>query len=333
MRGARMDLKVSLNSIHENDIEGTLKESLKWIEFEKIVLPGARVFIKPNLTYPFHKEGVTTSPKVIEALVSILSKITTHITVGESDGGSNAWSADEAFKNHLLLDLRTEYGIDLINLSNAKREMVETAIDGKRIRMELPSLLLHETDVFITLPVPKIHVMTDVSLAFKNQWGCIPDVKRLRFHPDFNHNVLALNKILKTRIAVYDGTYFLDRNGPMEGDPIPMNLIIAANDPGAGDLVCCEIMGRKADKIGYLKLAQKLKMMPSNVQNIELNNDLDLFKKHQFRLEMTFLKFLGRLAFNSHFATKLGYDSVFAKKIHDLLYILRGRPQDIYPQW
>ncbi len=45
-------------------------------------------------------------------------------------------------------------------------------------------------------------------------------MKRLReHHADFARKVLAINKILKPRLAIFDGTWFLDRSGPLEGDP------------------------------------------------------------------------------------------------------------------
>lgn len=51
---------------------------------------GARaVFIKPNLTYPAYKEGVTTRIEFIEALVTCLREInsSTRIYIGEGEGG------------------------------------------------------------------------------------------------------------------------------------------------------------------------------------------------------------------------------------------------------
>lgn len=47
------------------------------------------VFIKPNLTYPKYKEGVTTRKEFVEQLVAALRMInsTTKIYIGEGEGG------------------------------------------------------------------------------------------------------------------------------------------------------------------------------------------------------------------------------------------------------
>jgi len=193
------------------------------------------VFIKPNFTYPCYKEGVTTSPLAIEALVQVLRNRTSHITICESDGGKNAWHAEDGFAGHGVLDLVKRYGVRAMNLTEQSREVVTTEIAGHCVEVELAAPMLHECDVFITMPVPKVHVMTGVSLGFKNQWGCIPDVERLHHHPNFAHVVLAVNKLLRTRLTVFDGTYFLNRTGPMNGDPVPMNLVVVSDNPAAGD--------------------------------------------------------------------------------------------------
>jgi len=77
--------------------------------------------------------------------------------------------------------------------------------------VEPPVLLLREVDVFITLPVAKVHAMTGVSLGFKNQWGCQPTTMRLRNHPQFAHKILLINRLVRPRLALFDGTWFLDR--------------------------------------------------------------------------------------------------------------------------
>jgi uncharacterized protein (DUF362 family) len=327
-----MSFKVFVDSFKDNGIHQTISAAFDWIDLGKIVFPGAKVFIKPNFTYSYYKEGVTTSPNVIEETVKLLSGFTSNIIIGESNGGSNAWQAEEPFAAHNLPHLSEKYGVKLVNLSKMPSEMAETNIAGKSVRVELPSLLLHEVDVFITMPVPKVHVMTILSLAFKNQWGCIPDVKRLRYHSNFDYTVLAVNKLVKTRIAIFDGTYFLDRTGPMVGEPVPMQMIIAANDPGAGNLVCSEIMGFPPHAIRHQRLAQKIGMMPKGLSAVILNKDLAQFRIHPFELQRTLKNYLALAAFRNGFLSWLVAESALAKPIHQIYYAIFGAP-DMAAQW
>lgn len=314
-----------------SDIQQKMQEALTWVG--EVIKPGNRVFIKPNFTYPFYKPGVTTSPALIEAVVSLLTKKGAVVSIGESDGGFHAWRAEEAFAGHHVPEICARCGVQVVNLSRLPAEVVATEVAGQKIHVKLPSMLLHEVDVFVTMPVPKVHVMTGVSLGFKNQWGCIPDVKRLRYHPDFGHVVLAVNKLLQPKLAVFDGTYFLNRTGPMAGDPVRMNLLITSNDPGAASLVCCEVMGIDPNRIGHLRLAMQEGMMQRSLAEVKVNIDPLQFYHEKFVLERTLMNWVALAAFHSKLATWLLYDSKFAKPIHDLVYLIRGRPEDTNPQW
>lgn len=314
-------------------LRSRVHEALAFVQTCRFLSADSRVFLKPNFTYPFYKPGVTTSPAVIEAVVEFLKQWTSHITIVESDGGSHAWKAEASFEGHGIPEMCRRYGITSANLTALPREMAATEVGGREVSIELASPMLHESDLFITLPVPKVHVMTGLSLAFKNQWGCIPDVKRLRNHPDLPYKVLAINKLLRTRIALFDGTFFLDRTGPMDGDAIPMNLIVASDDPGAGSLACCEIMGIDPSTVAHKRLAMRVGMMPRRLDDAVLNTPIDAFKTRRFTLERTALNRVSLAAFRSRFLTWLVWNSYWAKPIHELLYLVRGRPKDMTPYW
>jgi len=305
-----------------------ISEALNWIDWKAIVNQEARIFIKPNLTYPFYKPGVTTSPEIIEAIISILATRSSNITVGESDGGSHAWKAEKAFAGHSLYKIADKYRAKVVNLSRIESEHVEVEVGSKKASIELPSLLLHDIDVFITVPVPKVHVMTRVSLGFKNQWGCIPDVMRLKNHPQFNEKIVAINKLLNPQIVIFDGSYFLDRTGPMDGDVVPMNLLIASNDIGAGSLARCKIMNIAPRKVKHFQIAKKEGMFPSSLEEIEFNDNIEKFSNRQFKLERSILNYMALATFNSKWGTNLVYFSPLAGPIHRVLYAIRGEPSD-----
>lgn len=70
------------------------------------------VFLKPNFTYPFFKPGVTTTREVMVAVIEYLKDHgCTRIVTGEGEGGYNAFSMDETFKNYRLDELVRSHGI------------------------------------------------------------------------------------------------------------------------------------------------------------------------------------------------------------------------------
>lgn len=316
---------------NDAEIEPNIREACEALALTDDIGPGTRVSIKPNYTYPWYKPGVTTSPVVLEATVRVLRDYTPHIRIVESDGGSYAWTAEQAFAGHNVPMICRKYGIAAVGLTQQPRKLARTIVEGREIEMELPTVLLEETDFFITMPVPKVHAMTGVSLGFKNQWGCIPDVKRLRHHPDFSHKIIAVNKLLKTRLGIFDGTYFLNRSGPMDGDPVRKNMIIVG-EVGLATAVCCDLMQVNPAEVAHLKIAIKEALMPASVSPIQCNADLASLRS-PFRLERRALDWISLAVFRSSAMTRLCYDSGFAAPLHSLLYMIKGKPKDFAPVW
>jgi uncharacterized protein (DUF362 family) len=300
-----------------------IREALAFLNVTQIVPVGARVFIKPNLTWRTPLPGVTTTPAFIEACVSVVKELTAHVTVGESDGGYHGFCAEEAFQSHGLYELARRYDIEVLNLTRQESEAVTGTVAGRSVKVDLPKVLLHDIDVFLTLPVPKIHATTRVSLAFKNQWGCIPSPMRLHHHAQFARKVLLINRALRTRIALFDASYILDRTGPMIGDPIPMGLILASANPGSGSLACCRVMGVDPWSVQHHRLARQEGMMPASLDSLVLNQPIEPFCSHRFYLRRNLMNWVQAGAFRSEFLTRLIYDSSFADACHRVLYSVR----------
>jgi uncharacterized protein (DUF362 family) len=288
--------------------------------------PNTRVALKPNLTYPHHKPGVTTSPEVIRTAVKVIWDYSKHITAVESDGGYGAWTAKEAFEGHGLLDVAKEFGIQVVNLCDGEREYINVQPCRRSYYVPLPKLLMHEIDVFITMPVPKIHAMTVVSLGYKNQWGCIPDTMRLRRHFIFNDAIVAINRALRPAV-LGDGTVFLDRHGPMDGEAIRMGSIIAASDVGAFDRYVSELMGMDWRRIPHLCRAAAQGDMPRSLNEISFNISPTEARTHTFSLARSPRDWLALFGFRSRFMTWFGYECWFGRVIlHAILYGIVGRP-------
>ena len=256
----------------------------------------------------------------------MLRERTPHITIGESSGGYHSFPAEAAFESHGLYDLHDRFGVEVVNLTNLEAETVTGMVAGRPVEVRLPKMLLDGVDVFLTLPVPKIHTNTTVSLAFKNQWGCIPDPMRLREHAQFAEKIVLINRVLKPALVLFDATYMLDRSGPMIGSPVRTNYLIASDDPGAGSLACCRIMNIPPSTVRHLRLAQSEGMMPESLSGVELNQPIEPFCKHRFTLHRTAVNWVSYAAFHSEFLTRIVYDSNAADRLHRALYSVRRNP-------
>jgi uncharacterized protein (DUF362 family) len=285
------------------------------------------VVIKPNLTYPRYKEGVTTRKEFVEGLVVALRQInsTTKIYIGEGEGGYNTFSMTEAMRAMGYFDLERSYpNLKIINFSQQPSREVEFDTPFGNYALRLPQIFFDEVDFSISCPLPKVHCMTKLSLSYKNQWGCIPDAMRLKNHYRFGSIIPKISEILKFRYAFLDGRYGLDNNGPMVGTPVEVNWFVASNSLGAFDRVLSDLMGFYYRKIAHLKTAESYGLIPDQ-RKIELIGDPGKLKR-KFTLKRNFWNYPALAAFHSKHLTHLFYFSRCAKLLHDIMYTFRERP-------
>lgn len=214
--------------------------------------------------------------------------------------------------------------VKIINLSKVPSKEIEIDTDRGPYKAALPEIFFDEIDFLISCLVPKVHCMTKITLSYKNQWGCLPDVMRLKNHYMFDYIISKLSDILKFRYAFLDGKYGLNSNGPMVGDPIEVNWFAASNSLGGFDMIVSEMMGFDWERIGHLKMATEYGFLPKR-EDIEIVGDLES-PKRKFVLKLNLWNYPALAAFNSEKLTHLFYFSKWAKLLHDVMYTFRKKP-------
>lgn len=285
------------------------------------------IFIKPNLTYPHFKAGVTTRRDYVAALVAALRNIntTTKIYIGDGEGGYNSFSMTDAMKDMGFYEIAEAYpNVEIVNLSHLATRKMELKANGKPYSLNLPKLFFSEIDFSITCPLPKVHCMTGITLSFKNQWGCLPDTMRLKNHYVFDEIISQISDVLKFRYAFLDGKYGLNNNGPMMGDLVEVNWFVASNSLGAFDLVVSGMMGFDWRRIGHLKMAEMYGFMPKEDEIQIIGDPVSLRRK--FTLKRNFWNYPALAGFHSKSLTHLFYFSMWSKLLHSVMYTFRKRP-------
>ena len=315
---------VAIESLTDSTYPAAVEAALTQVGFFADVPAGARVFLKPNLTFPEFRPGVMTSLECLRAVTECLVARGYRVVIGEADsGGYNRFSMDEVFKGMGIYELAKASGAEVVNLSFTEPEWVELRAGWRKLRVPFPKLLLREIDAFITLPVPKIHMNTLVSMSIKNQWGCIQEPnERLKLHPYFAEVMYEFNRRLPRAYSLIDGRYGLNRTGPMLGDVIDFHFVLASNDLVAADRVCCRIMQIAEERVAYLRYFRERGWW-TDYAAIQLNTDPARFQKVPFYLVRKWTDYPGLICFNNAFLAWLGYHSPLAGFAHWLLYLFR----------
>ena len=308
-----------------------LAEAFAWSGILEGIRSADAVLVKPNLTFPKYREGVTTTPRFIEAVLTVLAESGKKVYVGESDGGYGSFRIGEAFRNFGLPEMCRRLGAELVNLSDIERVEVPFHSGSKVARIALPRFLCEGNVHTLTLPVPKVHCMTGISLSLKNQWGCLPDPMRLRHHVHFDNVIYAINSALKVRYTVVDGTFGLDRNGPIiEGNPVPLGWYLVSANPLAADAVAAHLIGQDLSRIPHYALAFAAGAVPA-LADIETNAPKEAIDAARvpFRLRRNLWNYLAKTAWYSSVWNRLVYESPASKALHDLMYLFRERPKEL----
>jgi uncharacterized protein (DUF362 family) len=309
-----------------SDLKKDISQSLDFIEWKKHFSQDSTVFIKPNFTFPYYKEGITTNPEVLRNLLELLKDNASRVIVGESNGGNHSFTADQAFKGHGMYEICRETGAELVNLSTVPSETVKSIIQGKSVKVELPKMLLHDIDCFISVPVLKVHVMTNVTLSMKNLWGCYPDTMRCLHHKYLSRKLALITRSLNPQLILIDGTYALDGHGPMYGTPIKTDLILSANNPVVADALGSAVMGIPLKNVDHIMVAEKEGLGITDLSKIKINDEWKKYSR-KFEVNKTLIDTLSWILFNSETCAKCVMDSPFTPSIFKIGTKLRNKEE------
>ncbi len=306
------------------DYRPCIQEGLEYIGVLQQIGRGDRVAVKPNLTFPEFRQGVMTSPAAVEALLEILISRGARVTICESDsGGYNRFSMTEVFQRTGLRKVAERLGAEIVNLSHEPSRLIPVRSGIRKLQVPLPSRILDRTDWFISMPVPKVHLNTRLSLSIKNQWGIIQQPsQRLKLHPYFTEVIHAISRVLPRAVAVMDGQFGLTRSGPLRGDAVPLGWTLVASDLYTCDLVAASLMGIDHRRVPHLRTILRREGR-EDIRQIQFNVPIDPFVSNAFYLKRVWTDYPGLLTFHSRLLAFVGYESGLAKPLHKLLYLFR----------
>jgi len=223
-------------------------------EVKDAVKDAARVLIKVNLiSTKTYETGVTTDPLVVDALICKFKEFHGEVAVIEADATST--DADKAYKATGLDKICESNDVKFINLSKEK-ERVKLPIPNHEVlkEIEVPKILLDSA--IISAAKMKTHEETVVTLGMKNMFGLLPEKQKSKFHSlGIDKVIVDINTVLKPKLTVIDGFYALEGPGPIRGNPVKMDLIIAGRDPVATDATTCRIMDIDPHEVYHIRRA------------------------------------------------------------------------------
>lgn len=219
------------------------------------VKAGDKVLLKPNLlTAKSPEKAVTTHPIVVQAAAEMVLDCRGKPFIGDSPSGSPGAAI---FRSTGMKEIADKLKIETVNFSHS--EMTEGEARGNSYFFARPAL---ECDLIINLPKLKTHALTMFTGAVKNLYGCLPGFQKGNWHRrapknnQFSQVVVDVFARFQPRINIMDGILAMEGDGPSNGRPRLLGIILASNNAPALDRIAAEIIGFQPEEILTTRFAE-----------------------------------------------------------------------------
>lgn len=235
-----------------------LENAFALIAPERKIKPGQKVLIKPNFLRAKSVEAaVTPHPSLIMEACRLVIDLGAKPVIGDSPAMGTA----QAVAGKLgLSDPAKNSGVEIINLSRPIEVVLKNPIKYRKLEL---SAQVFEFDRIINLAKLKTHDLMLLTLSVKNLFGCVAGKRKPAYHLEAGHKpelfadlLLEIYKCLlpSVSISIIDAVIAMEGNGPGNGDPRKLGLLMASADAVALDRVAGEVVGMPYD---YNLIAQQ----------------------------------------------------------------------------
>ena len=264
---------------------------LQLLRDHKVSVQGKRVVLKPNLVEFDPATTINTHPLLVHATLEAFRAM----------GAADVRIAEGPGHRRVTLDLADAAGYfstiprfeDLftdLNLDDVAQ------VQWRKPFSRLESVYLPHTalgcDLLVSIPKMKTHHWVGATLSMKNFFGVVPGAvygwpKNVLHWAGISECIADLHASFPHHFAIVDGIVGMDGNGPIQGNPKQVGVLVAGSDMVAVDATCCRIMGIDPVLIHYLRLAQTSNQtLEQNVRQIgesiaSVQNAFDLIPEFQ----------------------------------------------------
>jgi len=205
---------------------------------------GKRVLIKPNLLAAREPErGVTTHPAVVGGVIDFFRAHGAEVAVGDSPAGALR-GVKRVWENTGMLDLCEARGVPLVNFEASG--CITRSVEGRDYPI---AGALSDYDLVASVPKLKGHVLTLITAAIKNVFGCVPGFQKSALHlehprPGAMSKVLVdVFSLVRPWVTLVDAVEAMEGDGPSSGSVRRLNFVAAARDCVALDACLSRIIG------------------------------------------------------------------------------------------
>ena len=247
---SQSDLIIAHNGTPKELLLAALKE---FGGIEKVVQRGQKVVIKVNISFRMTPEhAVTTNPELVDALIDECRRA----------GAREVLVLDHTIHNWKMC-MESSQMKETVENAGGKIKAINYADDFKRVTVPRGKSLKEvyvskdvlDADVFVNVPIAKVHSSAVTTLSMKNLMGIVWD--RGEFHMRGLHQCIAdLSTIVKPDLIILDAYRILMTNGPGgPGEIKEAGELVVGTDPVAVDTYGSHLLDKDPERIDYITAA------------------------------------------------------------------------------
>jgi uncharacterized protein (DUF362 family) len=241
-----------------DDLEGLVMDGLREVGTD---VRGRSVLLKPNLVEFDRSTVVNTDPRLVGATVLAMRRLgAREVTVAEGPGHRRDTSLVAGATG--LLDVLSEVDAPFVDLNAApvaRRPLDSWFTDLRELWLPRPVV---EADVVVSMPKMKTHHWAGVTLSMKNCFGCVPGriygwPKNVLHWVGLERAIVDVAAAVRPRLQIVDGIVGMEGNGPIQGTPVPIGLLVFGTDPVATDATAARLMGFDPQRVPSISEASR----------------------------------------------------------------------------
>jgi uncharacterized protein (DUF362 family)/Pyruvate/2-oxoacid:ferredoxin oxidoreductase delta subunit len=258
---------VGCEDYDESRVEDAIDQGLECLEIHGEVEAG-RVLVKPNCLSPKHpSKCVTTHPSIVKAVVRKCKKWSNDVIVADQPGGTHG---DRALE---ISEIRRAAEAEGVKATTFDKEGYEEVKLPGPLKKGYFARTYLEADFVVSLPKLKTHAQTKFTGAVKNVFGAVPLKTRRLGHclAELLSEVLVdIYAFSPPQLNIMDAVWGMEGDGPSQGRPKHVGLILLSRDAVAMDAVGSHLMGFDPMEIPTTRIAHARGVGMADLAQIEL---------------------------------------------------------------
>src|SRR5580658_3188065 len=218
---------------------------------------GKRILLKPNLVEFDAATVINTNAAVIAAAVEVFHQLgAAEVKIGEGPGHRRDTldMADDA-----------RYRATIPKFESIFTDLNRDDVSPVKGFADEPEFYFPNTvlgaDLIVSLAKMKTHHWAGATLSMKNLFGLVPGAvygwpKNVLHWSGLSETIVDLHHMFPKQFAIVDGILGMEGNGPIQGTPKHVGVLVAGRDPAAVDATCCRVMGIDPKAIQYLHMSR-----------------------------------------------------------------------------